>query len=250
MKNASEFVKEKWRSSILRLHRVTPRTMLCAANKIVPVIANSSHIAELAWNSASTDQRIARHNTRLPSELALRAIKISLINISLAVFAWSHGQVLSHIAIHVDLEDPVTNLISFCFRHYVLFRQDDVIWWRDIGSIEVGVVSDRVGIGVFDSVVKINITIEKNEGSIVVLDFSIRFTSVDKSLIGTDQLRITQQRSGNLSVDSVKTIAFGFRLEQHQVSDHQIAHKFNKNSIFAISNSLFKILDKFLKHFS
>jgi len=166
--------------------------VLSAPDKVVPIVTNSAHVAELALDGGSAHERIPRHNAGLPSESALRAIEIGFIDVGVAVFARTHRQVLAHVAIHVDLEDPVADLVSFRFAHYILFRQDDVVGGRNVSALEFFVVGDWVGIGVFDCVVKIDVSVEENEGGIVVLDLSIRFSSIDKGFIGADQLRIAQ----------------------------------------------------------
>ena len=103
--------------SILRLHRIAPRTMLSATDEVVPVVPDCAHIAEFALNCLVANKRVTSHNARLPSELAVRAAQGALVDFLMAVFALSHRQGVANVAVHVDLQDPVPDLITFSLAH-------------------------------------------------------------------------------------------------------------------------------------
>lgn len=53
--------------------------MHCDLNEVVPVVADSSHIAELALNALTLDKRVTSDDAGLPVALALWTVKSSLI---------------------------------------------------------------------------------------------------------------------------------------------------------------------------
>lgn len=110
------------------LHRVTPWAMLGHGDEVVPIFANGTHIAVLAFDSLARAQWVARNNARLPLVSTFRAVQSSLINFRVTALATAHRQILAYISIHVNLKDPVTNFISFTFTQQVLLRQYNIIW--------------------------------------------------------------------------------------------------------------------------
>ena len=99
--------------SIRGLHAVAPRAMLSHGHVVVPVVAECPHVAELALDSLTLDEWVSRNDTRLPVSLALRAVKRSFVNAIVVAFLTSAArQSLSDIAIHIDLQHPVSDLVS------------------------------------------------------------------------------------------------------------------------------------------
>lgn len=124
----------------------------------------------------------------------------------MAVFTLAHWQLIANIAVHIDLEDPVANLVTLALTHQVLLWQDNVVWRWDVCALEVGIISDRVGIGVLNRIVQVDVSIVEDEGGIVMLDFLVEFTSIQECLISSNDLAIAKQGGGNSGLNSVKTV--------------------------------------------
>ena len=161
---------------------------------VVPVVAEGAHVAELAGDCLRLDDRVARDDARLPESLALRAGEACFVEtFEVAVFTATRGQVLADRAVHVDLENPVADLVSLGRRNQVLFGQRDVVGRRNIGSLKVSVVRDSIVLGVFDSVVQVDVAVEEDKGSIVHAHSTTSHTSVMESFVCADVFAVAKQ---------------------------------------------------------
>lgn len=109
--------------SVRCLHAVAPGAVLRDSHVVVPVVSERAHIAEFALDALSLDQGVASDDARLPLRLALEAHEGSLIHLVAALLALSGGQLATHVVLHIDLQNPVTDLVSVLWGEEVLLRQ-------------------------------------------------------------------------------------------------------------------------------
>lgn len=114
--------------SVRRLHAVTPGAVLSCSDVLVPVVSQGTHVAELALNALALDERVTSDNARLPLALALRTGATGLVQVVVvALFASAHGQGLTNIAVHVDLQDPITDLVTILRTQEVFLWQSNIV---------------------------------------------------------------------------------------------------------------------------
>lgn len=153
------------------------------------------------------DQRVARDAARLPRVFALRARERRLVNlIEVAELAGARRKHVSNVAVHVDLKDPVTDLVALGLRKQVLLGQRNLVGRRDVCAFELGVLRDHVGLGVDDSIPKVNVPVEEDEGHVVLVNSAVSVASIKECLIGTNILAIAKERCGKLSADAVQFV--------------------------------------------
>lgn len=141
-------------NSILSLHAVAPGAVLSGADVVVPVLTDRTHAANLARDGMSLDQRITRYDAGLPLGWALRALEACFVKAVIAArVAGSGWEVLAHVSVHVDLEHPVSDLVTFSGTHQVLLRQTDVVWRRYISFFKISVVVYAIVVRVLDGIV-------------------------------------------------------------------------------------------------
>lgn len=178
------------------MHAVAPRAVLGNCHVLVPVVADRTHVAELASDGLALDQRISSDDASLPLALALVAAQGSFVNsIVVALLAAAHGQLIANAAVHVDLQDPVTNLVTLVLAQEVLLGQHDVVRGWNVGVLKLRVVGDSVVVRVHNCVVKIDVPVKENVGHFVVTGFSVGLTSLVESFVGSDLFAVSQKRS-------------------------------------------------------
>ena len=181
--------------------------MLSDRNEVVPHVTEGAHVAELAGDRLRADQGVARDNARLPAVLALRALKRSLIQLVIvAELTDTRWKLVTHIAIHVDFEDPVTNLISLSLLKHVLLGQRDLVRNRNIGALEVGVLGDHVGLRVDDGVPQVDIPVEEDESHVVLADGSARIACIQECLVCPNVLAVAKKRRAEFGIASVEVV--------------------------------------------
>jgi hypothetical protein len=182
---------------------------------------------------------------------ALRAAEARFVKaIIVAVFAGAAGQVLANVTVHVDLENPVADLVTVILAHHVLFRKGNVVRKGNVSAFEVSVISNRVVFGVLNRVVKINVSVQEDERHVVLVNLFVRLTSIKEGFIGTNILAVAEKTSAKLGRDTVETIALSLSLQKKEMSHHEVFHEFNENRIGFVSNHLFQVFNELLEHFS
>jgi len=83
-----------------------------------------------------------------------------------------------------------------------------------------------------------------------LFELSIGLTSIQESFIRADLSAVSKKGGTQLSRNSIKFVALSFTFEKQEMSHHEVLHKFLEDGIVSITNHLFKILNKFLEHFS
>lgn len=103
------------RRSVLSCHLVAPGTVHSDSNEVVPSISQGSHAADLARDRLRSDQWVTSDDAWFPIRLTLWAVEGGLIKtIKVAEFTGSGRQGISNSTVHVNLQNPITNLVSFC----------------------------------------------------------------------------------------------------------------------------------------
>jgi len=149
------------------------------SNEIIPGISQGTHVAELARDCIRSDQWVASNNAWIPGRLALWATECSFVEaIVIAELATSGGQRISYSTVHVDLENPITDLISLRLRKQVLLWQRNLIGHWDIGSFEIGVLLDHIAIRVLNGIPQIDVAIEEDECHVILVDLTVGITSI------------------------------------------------------------------------
>ena len=172
--------------------------MLGHGHVVVPVVSKSAHVAELALDALGLDQRVASDDAGLPLGLALEAHKRCFIDFVAALLALSGWKLTSNVVFHVDLQNPVTDLVSILGREEVLLRQRDVVRRRNVGFLELRVVSDAVVVWVLDRIVEVDVAVQEDEGHVVVASAAVRLTSIVERLVRPDLLAVAQEGSAQL----------------------------------------------------
>jgi hypothetical protein len=233
------------------LHGVAPWALHGDSNIVVPWVTEGWHVAELARDRLATDAWIARDDAWLPVRLAVGAAKSSLIEVCIvAELALSGCEAFANSTIHVDFENPVPNLISLRFREDVLLWDWDLMGLWDVRSFKVLILLDETTIWVLDSIPKINVPVEKDEGHIVVSNLSVGITGIKECLVSPNFLDISQERSAKLSIDSVEIVLSSLTLEKGEMGHHQVLHELLINWIVLVIDKTLKILDELLEHLS
>ena len=86
------------------------------SNEFVPCVSGGSHVAELAVDGVGLNKWVSGDDTWVPGCLAMRADEGSLIYFVVAALTYSRWERVTESTIHVDLEHPVTNLVSLTLR--------------------------------------------------------------------------------------------------------------------------------------
>lgn len=161
------------------------------------------------------NKRVARDDARLPGVLALRTSESSLVElIPVAVLTDASGQEVANVAVHVDLEDPVTNLISLGLREQVLLGQWDLIRNWDVSVLELSVLRDHVGLRVNNSVPQVDVPVEEDEGHVILVDGAIGIASIEECFVCTDVLAIAEKRRAEFGIASVKVVPRALSLQE------------------------------------
>jgi len=188
--------------------------VLGSADEVVPVLADRAHAADLAADALVLDQRIARHDAWLPLRLALDALKTGFVNVAAAVVTGSGGQVLTDVAIHIDLEHPVSDFVAVAGTHQVLLGQADVVRRGDISFFKVSVVVDPVIVRILDSVVKVNIPVVKDKGKVVLFHLLVGLACFEEGLVGSDFFAVSEETCAKFCGDAVELEALALTLEE------------------------------------
>lgn len=102
--------------------------MLANGHVVVPVVTKCTHVAELALDGLTLDEWVSRNDARLPECLTLWTNKRSFVDtIVVALLAGAARQRLANIAIHIDFQDPVSDLVPFLWCKHVLFWKRNII---------------------------------------------------------------------------------------------------------------------------
>jgi hypothetical protein len=143
--------------SVLSLHGVAPGAVLEDIDVIVPVVSEGTHVAELARDGISLDERVTRNNAWFPTGVALRAMEGSFIQaIELAVLAASGGQRFFS-AVHVHFKNPITDLITLSSGQEIFLRESNLVRRGNISIFKVLIVRDSVVFGILNSIVQIDV---------------------------------------------------------------------------------------------
>jgi hypothetical protein len=119
---------------------------------------------------------------------------------------------LAYIAVHIDLQDPVANLVSLLRCKQVLFRQRNFIRGRDISFFEVVVIRNSVIVWIFNCVVQVNVPVEEDKGHVILLEFSVGFSCVEESFVRPDFLAISKERSAKFGRYTIEFVSLGLAL--------------------------------------
>lgn len=164
------------------------------SNIVVPHLANSSHVAEFTVDSLASNQWVTRNDTWFPGRVAVVAVERSLIEvIVVAEFASSCWKVLSQISIHVDLENPVSDLVSLWLRKDVLFWDWNVMWFWDISAFKVGILLDHGTIWILNGIPKVDIPVEEDESHLVVSNLTVSISGIEESLISSNVFAVSEE---------------------------------------------------------
>jgi len=149
--------------SILSLHTLAPRTVHCVLNVIVPVLSDGALVADLAVDSVALHQRETGDDARFPSGPTVSAGKRAAVAFAATVLASSAGERLADSTVHVDFENPVSDVVSLLGADNVLLWKWNLEWRWDISVFEFGVVDSSSIIRVVDGVIKVDVSVEVDE---------------------------------------------------------------------------------------
>lgn len=116
-------------------------------------------------------------------------------------------------AVHVDLKDPIADLVTLLGRKQVLFREGDLVGRRNVSLFEISVFGDAVVLGIFNGVIQVNVAVEENVSEVVSSDLLGGVTSIEESLISSDILSVSEERSAESSTYFVKVFTSSFTLQ-------------------------------------
>ena len=100
-----------------------------------------------------------------------------------ALFTLARGKSLANVSVHIDLQNPVTDLVSLLRINEILFGQCDIIGRRNISVLELSVVRNAIVVWVLDGVVQVDVAVEENKCHIVVLVSFVRHASIIEGLV-------------------------------------------------------------------
>jgi len=197
----------------LSLHGAAPGAVLEGIDVVVPVVSDGTHFADIALDHLGLDQRVSRDNARLPAGVALGARKGRFVEaLVLAEFTSAARESLLG-AVHVDLKDPIADLVTLLGRKQVLFREGDLVGRRNVSLFEISVFGDAVVLGIFNGVIQVNVAVEENVSEVVSSDLLGGVTSIEESLISSDILSVSEERSAESSAYFVKVFTSSFTLQ-------------------------------------
>jgi len=200
--------------SVLSLHLVAPRTVHGDSDEIVPSISQGTHGAELAVDCVGSDQWIASDDAGFPVRLALWAAERSLVEaIVVAVLATPGWECVSNSTIHVDLQDPIADLVSLSLGKQVLLREWDLIRHWNVSSFEVSVLLNHVAIRVLNCIPQVDIAVEENERHVILIDLAVGIAGVQECFISSDILAVSEQRGAEFSVHVVEVVLVALGLQ-------------------------------------
>lgn len=207
------------------------------SDEVVPGISQGTHVAELARDCIRSDQWVASDDAGIPGRLALWATESSFVEtFVIAELAASGGQSISYSAVHVDLENPITDLISLRLGKQVLLWQRDLIGHWDVGAFEVGVLLDHVAIRVLDGIPQIDVAIEEDECHVILVDLTVGITSIQEGFVGSDVLAISEKGGAESGIYIVEVVLSALALEQEKMSDHEVFMELDVDWAVLVSN--------------
>lgn len=164
------------------------------SDEVIPSISSGTHVAELARDCIRSDQWVTCDDAWLPSGLALNAGERRFIEVSVvAELACPGWESASNSTIHVDLENPITDLISLRLRKQVLLWEWDLIGHWNVSSLEVGVLLNHVAIRVLNGIPQIDVAVEEDECHVVLVDLTIGIASVQEGLVSSDVFAVSEE---------------------------------------------------------
>lgn len=212
---------------------------------LVPVVSDGTHVAELARDRISLDERLTRNDTGFPSSVTVRTVERMFIQtIETAVFTTSSGQAFFR-AIHVHFKDPIADFITLSGGQEIFLGESNLIRRRNISFFEVLVVRDSVVFGVFDGIIQIDVSVEEDVGHIVVTCSSVGISGIEEGLVSSDVFRVSEQGCGQGCCNTRDVSAAAFTLEKEQVDNSQVLVEL---MVVSVPGSLFEVLNQLLEH--
>jgi hypothetical protein len=195
------------------LHGAAPGAVLEVIDVVVPVVSDCTHFADIALDHLGLDQWVSRDNARLPAGVTLRTRKGMFVEALIPAEFTSAGRQSLLRAIHVNLKDPITDLVTLLGRKQVLFREGDLVGRGNISLFEIGVVGDTIVLRIFNGVIQVNVAVEENVSEVVSTNLLGGVTSVEESLISSDILGVSEEGSAESSVYFVEVFTSSFALQ-------------------------------------
>lgn len=180
---------------------------------VVPVVSDGTHFADIALDHLGLDQWVPRDDARLPGGVTMRTRKRMFVEALIPTEFASAGRQSLLRAIHVNLKDPIADLVTLLGRKQVLFREGDLVGRGNISIFEIGVVGDAIVLRIFNGVIQVNVAVEENVSEVVSTDLFGGVTSIKESLISSDILGVPEKRSAESSVYFVEVFASSFALQ-------------------------------------
>jgi hypothetical protein len=87
-----------------------------------------------------------------------------IINLCAALFARSDWQRCINLVVHVDLKQPVLDLLLFVFRNEILHWHVHIVRRRNVRDSELIIFRDGIIVRVFDDLIDVKISVEENRG--------------------------------------------------------------------------------------
>jgi hypothetical protein len=185
----------------------------------------------------------------LPLGWTLGALEASFVKAVIAArVAGSGWKVLAYVSIHVDLEHPISDLVTFSSTHQVFLWETDVVWRRYISFFKIGVVVYAIIVRVLDGIVEVDISVEKDEREVILFHLFVGLSGFKEGLVGADFLAVSEETCAKFGGNPIKLVALALGLEKEQVGDHQVLHKLLEDTVVLIANHLFQVLDQLLEH--
>lgn len=104
---------------------------------VVPVVSDSPLVAELASDHVGSSQRIACDDARLIACSAVMASETSFIDLIAALLTVPETQVLIDGVVHVDVQNPISDVVSLVSTDQVLVWKWDFKRRRNVSLLEI-----------------------------------------------------------------------------------------------------------------